>query len=228
MKIRIKILIFIICLTFSSCGIFKTHHKKELIDFENNRISDNILKLNGYYYTKLERDAIRYDSVKDKIKYLSVFFIYEDGFAINLRGIDGITKYYCADKVKYENSYESAHKTIELMLESQFSTDKKIKRNCGFKSNDINQKGLIKIDNNKIKIQTYIIERQNPGKDSSNSAYLWEINGVIKTDSTFLIQNQKEYRTNKSTSEMNLFEFRETKQKPNIENYFKKNKNRFK
>lgn len=225
---RTKFLIFITILTYSSCGIFKTHHKNELIDFENNQIPKNVLKLNGYYYTELERDANRYDKVKEKVKYLSVFFIYEDGFVINIGGIDGITNYYCAEKVKYENTYESAHKTIELMLESQFSTDKKTKRICGFKPNDINQKGLVKIDTDKIIIQTYRIEKQNPQKDSFNSAYLWEINGVIKTDSTFVIHKEKEYRTNKSTTKMSLFKFRETEQKPRIENYFKKNKNRFK
>jgi hypothetical protein len=215
-------------LIFFSCGIFKTHHKKELIDFENNQIPKNVLKLNGYYYTELERNANENDRIKEKIKYLSVFFIYKDGFAINISGIDGITNYYCADKKNYGNSYENAHQTVILMLKAQNSNDKRIKKNCGFKSNDINQKSLVAIDNDKIKIQTYRIERQNPEKDSFNSAYLWEINGIIKTDSTFVIQNEKEYRTNESTTEMRVFKFRETEQKPNIGNYFKKNKKRFK
>lgn len=221
-------MILIAGLIFSSCGIFKTHHKNELIDFEKNRISSNALKLNGYYYTELERDSNRYDSVKGKIKYLSLFFIYDDGFAIHISGIDGITNYYCADKKSYENSYENAHKTVLLMLEAQNSKDKRAKRICGFGPNDINHKSLVQIDNDRIKIQTYRIEKQNPEKDSFNSAYLWEINGIVKSDSTFVIKSEKEFRTNELTTEMSVFKFRETEQKPNVENYFKKNINRFK
>ncbi len=228
MKNKIKSLLFIICLIFTSCGIFKTHHKNKLIDFENNRISNNTLKLNGYYYTELEREANSYDKIDGKIKYLSVFFIYEDGFAINIGGVDGVTNYYCANKINFGNSYENAHATVQLMLEAQNSNDKKTIRNCRFYQNDINHKSLVQIKNDEIKIQTYRIEGQIPNKDSFNSAYLWEINGVIKSDSTFVIQSETEFRTNKTTTEMNIFKFRKTNQKPNIENYFKKRINQFK
>ena len=229
MKNRILILI-IVSLIFNSCGIFKTHHKDELIDFENNKIPYQSLKLNGYYFAELEREAIKgYDKIEGtKIKYLSTFFIYEDGFAVNILGVDGLTTYSCAEKESYENTYESAHKTIELMLESQNSQINRTKRMCGFKPNDIRNKGLVKIINDSIKIQFYTIEMQKPGKDSFNSAYLYEINGILKSDSSFVIKNEIEYRNSKTTTENTLFEFRETNQKPNIENYFKKNKNRFK
>ena len=221
-------MILIASLIFSSCGIFKTHHKKELIDFEKNRIPTDILKLNGYYYAELERDANRNDKAEGKVKYLSIFFIYEDGFAINIGGIDGITNYYCADKVNYENTYENAHKTVQLMLEAQNSNDKRTKRICGFEPDDINKKSLVKIENDRIKIQTYRIEMQNPTKDSFNSAYLYELNGTIKSDSSFVMKSEMEFRTKEITSENQVFEFRQTEQKPSIENYFKKNKNRFK
>jgi len=225
---KIFTLLFII-LTANSCGIFKTHHKNKLIDFENNEIPKNSLKLNGYYFAELERDAIKgYDKVeKTKIKYLSVFFIYEDGYSMNIRGIDGLTTYSCAEKESYENTYESAHKSIELMLESQNSEIKRTKRMCGFKPNEIGNKGLVKVNNENIKIQFYNTERQRTGSDF-NSAYLYEINGIIKSDSSFVIKSETEFRTNKTTTENTVFRFRQTDQKPNIENYFRKNKNRFK
>ena len=68
---------------------------------------------------------------------------------------------------------------------------------------------------------------QNPTKDSFNSAYLYELNGTIKSDSSFVIKSEMEFRTNKKTTENKIFKFRQTDQKPNIENYFKKNINRF-
>jgi len=224
-------------LIFNSCGIFKTHHKDKLIDFKNNSIPEKTLKLNGYYYTELEYEyrenapSFIGDYIKktgiNKIKYLSVFFIYEDGFAINLNGIDGLSHYYCAQKEKYDNTYESAHKTIELMLESQYSTDNRTKRRCGFKPNSIGRKSLVKIINDSIKIQTYRIEHQTiPG--GGNSAYLYELKGTINSDKVFIITSETEYRNNITMKENSTFEFRETEQKPNIKNYFKKNKNRFK
>ena len=232
------LLIIITTFAFNSCGIFKTHHKNKLIDFENNSINNESLKLNGYYYSELEfeygenpppfiDDYIKKTGI-NKIKYLSVFFINEDGFVIKVGGIDGLSHFYCAEKDTYENTYESAHKTIELMLKTQNSPEKRTKRICGFKPNDIGRKGLAKIDNDNIKIQFYSIEKQNPTKDSFNSAYLYELNGVITSDSSFVIKTETEFRTNKKTTENQIFKFRESDQKPNIENYFKKNKNRFK
>jgi hypothetical protein len=221
----------------TSCGIFKTHHKNKLIDFEQNVLTNASLKLDGYYFTELE---LEYDQEAplyiddyiaktgvNKIKYLSVFFIYEDGFIVNVGGVNGISHYYCADKEDYKNTYESAHETIALMLNSQNSFDKRIKRSCGFSPNDISNKGLVQIDDDAIKIQLYRIEMQNPTKDSFNSAYLYETNGIITSDTSFIIKSETEFRTNTTTPESAVFQFRQTKQKPNIENYFKKHKKRF-
>lgn len=216
----------------TSCGIFKTHHKDKLIDFSNNPITNESLKLSGYYFTELEleygensplyiKDYIEKTGI-NTIKYLSVFFIYEDGYVIYLGGIEGLSHYYCAEKENYENTYESAHKTIELMLESQNSNENRKKRFCDFNPDDIGNKGLIQINKDKIKIQFYRIEMQNPTKDSFNSAYLYELSGILKSDSSFVINTEMEYRTSEMTTENQLFEFRQTKQKPNIENYFKK------
>ncbi|WP_225037414.1 hypothetical protein [Winogradskyella sp. SM1960] len=237
MKIRILIL-FIICLTINSCGIFKTHHKNKLIDFEDNSLTEKTLNLNGYYFAESEfeygenpppfiDDYIEKTGI-NKIKYISVIFIYEDGFVVKLGEINGLSHYYCAEKDNYDNTYESAHKTIELMLKTQNSTEKRTKRICGFKPNDIGRKGLVKIENKNIKIQYYSIEKQNPTSDSFNSAYLYELKGIIKSDSSFVIKSKTEFRTNEIKSENKIFEFRQTEQKPNIENYFKKKKNRFK
>ncbi len=224
------LIVLIVILTTNSCGIFKTHHKNKLINFENSWIPKNTLKLDGYYFAELERDAIKgYDKIEGtKIKYLSVFFIYEDGFMVNIRGIEGPTTYSCAKKESYENTYESAHRTIELMLDSQNSEIKRTKRMCGFKPNDIGNKGLVKVNDGSIKMQFYSIEMQNPNKDSFNSAYLYELNGTIKSDSSFVIKNETEFRTKEAITKNTLFRFKQTKQKPNVENYFKKNRNRFK
>lgn len=237
MKKRVVLLIIIV-LIFNSCGIFKTHHKDKLIDFESNSLTNESLKLNGYYFTEFELedgenappfidDYIERTGI-NKIKYLSVFFIYEDGFVIDISSINGLSHYYCAEKTNYENTYESAHKTIELMLESQYSSETRTKRICGFKPDDIGNKGLVQIDKDSIKIQIYRIEMQNPTKDSFNSAYLYELNGIINSDVSFEIKSETEFRTNEKTSENKMFEFRQTERKPNIENYFKKNINLFK
>lgn len=222
---------------FNSCGIFKTHHKDKLIDFRNDLIPENSIRMDGYYFTELEREYgenpppfideyIKKTGV-NKIKYLSIFFFYEDGYTINISGIDGLSHFYCAKKKEYDNTYESAHKTIELMLESQYSTERRTKRICGFRPNDIGNKGLVKIENDSIKIQTYRIEYQStPG--AGNSAYLYELNGTMQSDSIFVINSETRFRTNKITEENSVFKFRQTQKKPNIENYFKNNINRFK
>ena len=230
MKSRIFFYI-IVCLTFNSCGIFITHKKDKLIDFESSSINYQSLKLNGYYYAELEfeygENAPHYieDYIKrtgiNKVKYLSVFFINQDGFVIKLGEINGLSHYYCADKDAYDNTYESAHKTIHQLLKTQNSTNKRTKRICGFNPDDIGNKGLAKIEDNNIKIQYYLIETQNPKKDSFNSGYLYELNGIIKSDSSFVINSKTEFRTDKITSENTIFHFRETDQKPNIRNYFK-------
>jgi hypothetical protein len=195
--LRTRILVLIIIgLTIHSCGIFKTHHKNKLIDFDNNQIPEKALKRNGYYFAELEREAQDFDTIQGtKIKYLSVFFIYDDSFVVNISRIDGLTNYYCAEKETYKNTYENAHKTIQLMLESQNSQEKRTKRICGFQQNDISNKGLIEIKKETIKIQIYRIEMQNPTKDSFNSAYLYENNGIMTSDSSFVITSETEFRT---------------------------------
>ena len=237
MTVKNKILFLIIILNFTSCVIFKTHHKKNLINFENNTIINNPLKLNGYFYREFELEKgenqpywideyIKKTGI-NKIKYISAIFIYEDGFVIDVGGINGIDHYYCAEKKIYENTFENAHQTLEKMLEAQNSFDKKIKRSCGFNPNDINAKGLIEVKENNIKMQLYRLEMQNPTKDSFNSAYLYESNGIINSDTSFTLISEKEFRTNKTTNDKYIYKFRETKQKPNVENYFKKNRNQF-
>ncbi len=227
-----------VCFTINSCGIFKTHHKDKLIDFEDNSLTEKSLKLNGYYFAESEFeygensppfiDEYIEKTGINKIKHLSVLFIYEDGFVVKIGRINGLSHYYCAEKDNYDNTYESAHKTIELMLKSQNSIEKRTKRICGFRPDDIGSKGLAQIEKDSIKIQLYRIEMQNPTKDSFNSAYLYELNGIIKSDSSFVIKSETEFRTNEIKSENKIFEFRQTEQKPNVQNYFKKKKNRFK
>lgn len=216
-------------ITFNSCGFFKIHHKNKLIDFENNHISKNSLKLDGYYFAELEHENLRFDKIYGKkIKYISVLFIYEDGFVVMKDCIDGLSYYYCAEKKIHHNTYESAHKALELMIESQNSMERKMKRICSFKPKDIMNKGLAKIENDSLKIQFYQIESQNPKKDSYNSAYLYELNGVIKSDSSFIIKSRTRFRNGMKTPENILYKFRQTDNKPKIENYFKENKKRFK
>ncbi len=222
------LLIITIALTFNSCGIFKTHHKDKLIDFENNQIPKNSLKLNGYYFAELEVENQRFNKIYGKkIKYLSVIFIYEDGFIIR-KSYNGLSNYYCAENKTHQNTYESAHKALELILESQNSKERKIKRICSFKPKDIMNKGLAKIKGDSLKIQFYQIESQNPKMDSYNSAYLYELNGIIKSDSSFVIKSKTRYRNRIKNPENILYKFRQTNNRPKIENYFKKNKTRFK
>lgn len=148
-----KLILIIISLIFFSCGIFKTHHKKILIDFANNSVINHSLKINGYFFKEFEIeygenppypiDEYITKTGINKIKFISAIFIYEDGFVVDVGGINGLTHYYCAKNENYENTFEGAHKMLELMLETQNSVEKRTKRTCGFRPNDVNGKGLI-------------------------------------------------------------------------------------
>ena len=111
-----------------------------------------------------------------------------------------VTSNFPAEKETYKNTYGNAHKSIESLIEAQNSKEKRTKRICVFQKNDIGNKGLIKIDQNNLKIQVYRIEMKNPTEDSFNSAYLYETNGIIKSDSSFVIKSETEFRTNKTTT----------------------------
>jgi hypothetical protein len=63
---------------------------------------------------------------------------------------------------------------------------------------------------------------QIPDKDSFNSYYLYEMNGIIKNDTTFIINEIKNYRTDSIIKVNYIYKFRRNIQKPEISNYFKK------
>ncbi|MEM0544044.1 hypothetical protein WFZ85_15745 [Flavobacterium sp. j3] len=227
---KITVLLLLSYFFISSCAV--THHKKNLIDFKTNKISESKLKLDGYFYHEYEMDInwenppypyekyINETGIK-KSKTLNAIFIYDDGFTYVLSGIDGINSYYCADGRIIENSYQNAHKNIKLMVEAQKSNDKKIRRRCDFEPDYINQKGLTEIVGNTIKIQYYQTEMQIPNKDSFNSYYLYEMSGIIENDTTFIINKIKSYRTENTKDVSYIYKFKKA-QKPELQNYFKK------
>lgn len=214
-----------------SCVV--THNKKDLIDYETNTIPTNKLRIDGYYYHEYENEMdwenppYYYKKYIDetgitKFQKVSSIFFYDDGFTFVLAGIDGLSNYYCAEGLKFENSYENAHNNIQLIIKAQKSIDKKIKKRCDFEPKNINRKGLTEISGNNIRIQYYQTEMQIPEKDSFNSFYLYEMNGIIKNDTTFVINKIKNYRT-ESITEVNLiYRYKKNIQKPEIPNYFKK------
>lgn len=227
MKKILLIFIFVII----SCAV--THNKKDLIDFKTNKIPENKLRIDGYYYREYENNMDWENSTYyykkyitetgiTKFKTVNVIFIYDDGYTFNLSGIDGLSNYYCAEGLKFENSYANAHNNIELMIEAQKSEVKKIKRRCDFEPDDINRKGLTEISGNKIKIQYYQTEMQIPDKDSFNSFYLYEMNGIIENDTTFIINEIKNFRTESITKVNFIYKFKKNIKKPEIPNYFKK------
>lgn len=217
----IRGMFFLLALSYFSCAT--THHKERLINYNTIVPVTKSLQLNGYYYTELERDANASDSIEGKIKYLSVFFIYEDGFVVFLGGIDGVTNYFCADNPIIENSYENAHKNVALMLTAQFSNDPRLKRVCGFKPNDIVNKGLTEIIGDQIKIQFYAMEKQHVIKDSFNSYYLYELNGRLLSNASFAISSETNYRQNKTIKVEAIYKFIPMLTKPKVQNYFKEN-----
>ena len=230
-KMKKIFLIFISYYILISCAV--THHKKDLIDFKINKIPENKLKLDGYYYREFESDMDwenppyhykKYitETGITKFKTLNSLFIYSDGFTFVLSGIDGLSNYYCAEGIIFENSYENAHRNIQLMIEAQKSKDKKLRRRCDFEPDYINNKGLTEIIGDKIRIQHYQAEMQIPDKDSFNSYYLYEMNGIIKNDTTFVINEIKNYRTDSIIKVNYIYKFRRNIQKPEISNYFKK------
>jgi hypothetical protein len=220
MNNKIKFLILNVALILTSCGIFKTHDKDKLINFENNDIATGAIQLDGYYYIEFEREAQTHDNVTDeKVKCIDVFYIYEDGYLIYISRIDGVTKYICAGKETFENSFKEAHRTVELMVSAHNNSNKK--RMCRIDPLDVHHKGLVKIDRDNIKIQFYQLEHQIPGKDSFNSAYLYELNGTVISDSSFTIQSETEFRNNKTTAKTVTYKFKKTENKPNLINYFR-------
>ena len=215
-----KYFILVITVITISCAV--THHKKNLKDFNTNAIPAGKLKLDGYYYTEFETDTNSNYNTNDKIKRLNAFFFYEDGFSLFLQGLSGLYRYYCAEGHKMENSFKNTHNNIKLLVEAQKSNDKKIRKRCDFEPSYINHKGLINLTetNGKIKIQYYQTEFQIPNKDSFNSYYLYEMNGEVKNDSTFIIYELKNYRANKSEKVNIVYKYYNSK-KPKVTNYFK-------
>lgn len=216
--------LFVILLTTFTFSCAVTHDKKNLIDFKTNRISQSKLKIDGYYYYQFETETNQNYKTNDNIKRVNSFFIYDDGYCLYLPGIDGLYSYYCAEGNKYENSFENAHRNIGLLINAQNSSDKQIKKRCDFEPNYINHKGITKIteSDNKIKIQYYQTEMQIPNKDSFNSYYLYEMNGEIKNDSTFVVSEIKNYRTNQIKNVNMVYKYKKSR-KPELINYFKKN-----
>lgn len=136
-----------------------------------------------------------------------------DGFTFILAGIDGLSNYYCAEGLNFENSFDNAHNNIQLMINAQKSVDKKIKKRCDFNPDDINRKGLTVISGNNIKIQYYQTEMQILNKDSFNSFYLYEMNGIIENDTSFVINEIKNYRTESITKVNFIYKFKKKKLK---------------
>jgi len=223
-KQQMKKILFILTTSIIIISCAVTHNTKDLIDFKTNKISRKNLKLDGYYYYQFESENNRNYNTTEKIKRINSIFIYDDGYSLYLSGIDGLLSYYCAEGNSYENSFENVHRNIELLVNAQKSNNKKIKKRCDFEPNYINHKGLTQIieNDNKIKIQYYQTEMQIPNKDSFNSYYLYEMNGEVKNDSTFVIYELKSYRTNKIENVNMVYKFRKCK-KPELTNYFKKN-----
>jgi hypothetical protein len=229
---KINTVLILLVTYFISISCATTHNKKDLIKFQTNKIPESKLKLDGYFYREYEinidrenppffyKDYISETGVT-KCKTLNSLFIYEDGFTYILSGIDGLSTYYCAEGRKSENSYENAHKNILLMIEAQKTKNKKMKRICDFEPNYLDRKGITEIIDNRIRIQYYQSERQIPGKDFFNSYYLHEMNGMIENDTTFVINEIKNYR-DKSIEKVNyIYKYRKNAEKPEIPNYFK-------
>mgnify|MGYP003574991879 CR=1 FL=1 len=217
-KLILLFLIVIVC----SCGN-KIYNKKELIDFKSNTIPAASLRLDGYYYNEFETDNnyrnYRYmDSVK--IKTIRYFFIYEDGFALNLI-TTGVDPYYCVQNIVIENSFENAHNNILQKVEAQNSSIKKVKNTCDFNPNDVTGKGIVKInqDTGKITVQYYVMEYKDHNVAIS-SYYLYEMTGDIINDTTFKINTLKSYKDNKVEDVNFVYRFRESN-KPVVPNYFK-------
>jgi hypothetical protein len=226
---RYKLIFYIILGCLISC-VAKTHHKKDLIDFRTNKISANQLKLDGYYFMTYEKELTNLNSYERSVrqagiktaKSIDVYFINDDGFTHYMRSINGLTNYYCMQSdFKPENSYEKLHQIIEMFIANSKSEDKKVRKSCNFKPNDISGKGLTKIEDGKIKIQYFVVQSQNPNSPGFNSYYLVEMNGTVKNDTTFVMEELKKYRTNETQKINFTYRLKKTKAKPEVPNYFK-------
>jgi hypothetical protein len=220
---RIKYFFFIEVIFFVLCSCAVTHNKKDLIDFKNNEISNSELRIDGFYFYEYETEPSYLYNTTEMIKRIDAFFIYDDGFTLFLSGIDGLYPYYCVEKQIFENSFKNAQTNIQQMIKAQSSSDNLIRKWCNFDPKYINHKGLTKITktDKRIKIQYYQTESQNLNTDSFNSYYLYEKNGEIVNDSTFIINEIKSYRLNKIEKVNQMYKFRKSP-KPKLNNYFKK------
>lgn len=220
MKIKLYI-IFI--LFFNSCNIIHNKSYLEKLDLNKNAIN---LKLNGYYYSEGEMEIIvtsnfnneNSNSEKKKIKFLEVFFLYENGLILKLPNIKYNTKYYCSKNLNSDNNYEYLHSIVLDMVNSHFSDDKKIKRNCDFNTKNIQFKGIYKSNEDSIKLQYYDsrrISRWNSGW------FLQEFNGKIINDSTFSIENTIDYKFKNIVNCSKTFKLKKINKKPEIDWNFK-------
>ena len=193
MKIKLYI-IFI--LLFNSCTTIHNKSYLEKLDLKKNATN---LNLNGYYFNEGVKEIVVTNSYnngktlseKKKIKFLEVFFLYKNGFILKLPHINYNTKYYCSQHLNAEDNYEYLHNIVVEMVNSHFSLDKKVKRNCDFNTKNIQFKGIFKLNEENIKIQYYDsrrISRWNSGW------FLQELNGKILNDSTFSIENTIDYK----------------------------------
>ncbi|CAA0207532.1 hypothetical protein [Tenacibaculum maritimum] len=211
-----------VILIFCFLGVYgcftKIHHKEYLIKYNSVKDQKLPLSINGFYYTTYEWKGV---------KRIKVFILYENGFLVNAGDYDGVSNYFCSDK-KFinDNSYDKAMENFKFCLDFlKNSNNLKKLKSCGFDEKGIYNKGLYKIDSKgEIKIQYYNLEREKEDKDSFNSYFLYELSGKILNKNEFKITKQKNYRKNKIDNKEIHFYFIPNNNKPEIKNYWIKNK----
>ncbi len=221
---------FLIALNLCSC-IAVVHHKEKLIDVESIDTNKNILKTEGFYYHEYEYDnQNHFVKMKDaegnyynNIKYIKTFILNKDGLVIKGGEFNGVSDYFCTESnLPKKNTYINAikkYKSILSFMNENNST--KPPRTCRILENDIDGKGLFKIENGNITIQYYKAESKIEDKDSSNSYYLYELRGEVISSESFKINQIINHRKSSNEDVNMVFIFEEDKNIPKISNYFK-------
>ena len=189
------------------------------------------LKLDGYFYQLKKYETYPYyrneyggyqqDTTKkySQIRILPLT-LYSDGSVNSLYSFSGFQdnhafNYRIKCSLEDNNTIENAFEHFECYLRNRpenklFFINKKA---------EIWNQGIYKIEDNKITIQIFY--------NSIGDYYLYEENGIILNDTTFVLKKAKDYQTGKEYKIEKEYHFKKMNNMPKMESYILKNKKKF-
>ena len=194
--------------------------------------SKNILRKDGYYYMIKEYDTNPYfineyggysKDTANKFKQINIstLALYKDGSAMKLGTFSGMQdnlafNFNIKCNLDDHNTLESAFEHFECFIKN--NQDKGL--NFLNAKAEIWNQGVYKIIDNEITLQIFY--------NSMGNYFLYEEKGKILNDSTFVLENARDFQNGKDFRINKVFVLRRDDKFPYIPNYILKNKNDFK